>query len=106
MVFTDYGFDIKEDVAMTQASLKITSFTKGVSQLSPLEIEKTRKLANIRIHLERVIRATRQHYSILMSTLPIQYMKAKSPQEVPTVDKILHICSALNNVCVSVVPFC
>ena len=30
---------------MMQASLKIPSFTKGVSQLSPLDIEKTRKLA-------------------------------------------------------------
>ena len=42
---------------MMQASLKIPSFTKGVSQLSPLDIEKTRKLANLWIHVERVIRA-------------------------------------------------
>ena len=106
IVLADRGFDIEEDVAMMQASLKIPAFTKGVSQLSPLDVEKTRKLANLRIHVERVIGATRQRYSILMSTLPIQYMKAKSPQEAPTIDKILHICSALNNVCVSVVPFC
>ena len=32
-----------------------------------------------------------------MSTLPLQYMKAKSPQEAPTVDKILCVCSTLNN---------
>ena len=106
IVLADRGFDIEEDVAMMQASLKIPAFTKGVSQLSPLDVEKTRKLANLRIHVERVIGATRQRYSILMSTLPIQYMKAKSPQEAPTIDKILRICSALNNVCVSVVPFC
>ena len=105
IVLADRGFDIEEDVAM-MASLKIPAFTKGVSQLSPLDVEKTRKLANLRIHVERVIGATRQRYSILMSTLPIQYMKAKSPQEAPTFDKILRICSALNNVCVSVVPFC
>ena len=105
IVLADRGFDIEEDVAMMQASLKIPSFTKGVSQLSPLDIEKTRKLANLRIHVERVIGATRQRYSILMSTLPIQYMKARCKQEAPTVDKILRVCSALNNVCVSVVPF-
>ena len=106
IVLADRGFDIEEDVAMMQASLKIPAFTKGVSQLSPLNVEKTRKLANLRIHVERVIGATRQRYSILMSTLPIQCMKTKSPQEAPTIDKILLICSALNNVCVSVVPFC
>ena len=106
IVLADRGFDIEEDVAMMQASLKIPAFTKGVGQLSPLDVEKTRKLANLRIHVERVIGATRQRYSILMSTLPIQYMKAKSPEEAPTIDKILRICSALNNVCVSVVPFC
>ena len=103
IILADRGFDIEEDVAMMQASLKIPAFTKGVSQLSPVDIEKTRKLANLRIHVERVIGATRQRYSILMSTLPIQYMKAKSPQEVPIVDKILRVCSALNNLCVSVV---
>ena len=105
IVLADRGFDIEEDVAMFQASLKIPAFTKGVSQLSPLEIERTRKLANLRIHVERVIGATRQRYSILMYTLPIQYMKAKSPQDVPYVDKIVCICSALNNLCISAVPF-
>lgn len=104
IVLADRGFDIEEDVAMFQASLKIPAFTKGVSQLSPLEIEKTRKLANLRIHVERVIGATRQRYSTLMSTLPIQYMTAKSPQDVPYVDKIVRICCALNNLCVSAVP--
>ena len=105
IVLGDRGFDIEEEVAMFQASLKIPAFTKGVSQLSSLEIEKTRKLANLRIHVERVIGATRQCYSILMSTLPIQYMTAKSLQDVPYVDKIVRICCALNNLCVSAVPF-
>ena len=72
ILLADRGFDIEEDVAMFQASLKFPAFTKGVSQLPPLEIEKTRKVANLRIHVERVIGATRQCYSILMSTLPIQ----------------------------------
>ena len=71
---------------MMQASLKIPAFTKGVSQLSRLDVEKTRKLANLRIHVERVIGAIRQRYLILMSTLSIQCMKAKSPQEAPTID--------------------
>ena len=31
--------------------------------------------------------------------------EVKSPQEAPIVDKVLCVCSALNNLCVSVVPF-
>ena len=90
---------------MVQASLHILAFTKGVSQLSPAEVESTRKLANLCIHVEHVIGATRQHYSILLSTLPIHFMTKRSPDGVPTVDKIVRVCSALNNLCVSVVPF-
>ena len=105
IVLADCGFDITEVVAMAQASLHIPAFTKGKSQLSPLEVENTRKLANVHIHVERVIGATRQHFSILMYTLPTHYVIKKSPQDIPTIDKIVLVCSALNNLCVSVVPF-
>ena len=102
-MLADRGFDIAEDIAMVQASLYIPAFTKGVSQLPPKEVESIRKLANLCIHLECVIGATRQRYSILMSILPIHFMTTKSPDGVPTVDKIVRVCSALNNLCVSVI---
>ena len=92
---------IAVEVTLMQASLHIPAFTKGLSQLSPVNVEKTRKLANLRIHIEQVIGATRQLFSILSSTLPIQYMKKSSPDDIPVVDKIVRICSALNNMCVS-----
>ena len=104
ILLADRGFDIAEEVGLMQASLEIPAFTKGLTQLSPVDIEKTRKLANLRIHIERVIGATRQRFSILSSTLPIQYMKS-SRDDIPVVDKIIRICSALNNLCVSTVPF-
>ena len=84
-------------------SLEIPAFTKGMPQLSPVDVEKTRKLANLCIHIERVIGATRQRFSILSSILPIQYMKS-TPGNISLVDKIVLICSALNNLCVSVLP--
>ena len=60
IVLADRGFDIGEDVARTQASLEIPAFTRGRDQLSPKDIEDTRQLANVRIHIERVIGATSQ----------------------------------------------
>ena len=50
-----------------QASLKIPAFTRGRDQLSPNDIEETRRLANVRIHFERVIGVTRQRYSIVIA---------------------------------------
>ena len=40
-----------------------------------------------------LIGATRQRFSILLSILPIQYMKS-TPGDIPLVDKIVLICSA------------
>ena len=52
-LLADQGFDIAEEVGLMQTSLEIPAFTKGLPQLSPVDIEKTRKLANLRIHIER-----------------------------------------------------
>ena len=105
IVLADRGFDIAEDVARMQATLKIPAFTIGCLQLLPKDVEDTRRLANVRIHVERVIGATRQRYSILMSTLPISFVKPAAIGETPTIDKIVLVCSALNNLCISVIPF-
>ena len=40
-----------------------------------------------------------------MSTLPIEFVKPKTPVEAAVIDKIVLVCSALNNICPSVVPF-
>ncbi len=53
------------------ARLNIPAFTKP---LSATEIEETRAIANVRIHVERVIGNVRQKYSILQSTLPIHFI--------------------------------
>lgn len=55
IVLADRGFDIADSVGFYQAKLYIPSFTKGKKQLSAQEVETTQKIANIRIHVERVI---------------------------------------------------
>ena len=71
----DRGFDIEDSVGLYAACLQIPSFTKGKPQLSPLDIETTRSLANVRIHVERVIGTVHQKYTILgHSVIPIHYV--------------------------------
>ncbi|XP_053383764.1 uncharacterized protein LOC123562971 [Mercenaria mercenaria] len=55
LVLADRGFDIADSVGMYCAQVNIPSFTKGRSQLSPTDIETTRKIAHVRIQVERVI---------------------------------------------------
>ena len=103
IVLADRGFNISESVALKGARLEIPAFTKGKGQLSSLEVEETRRLANVRIHVERVIGLVRQKFQILSGILPIEacYSQHSSPQ----IDKIAVVCCALTNICDSVVPF-
>ena len=55
VVLADRGFNISDELAICGAHLCIPAFTKGRDQLSRSEVEKTRQLANVRIHVERVI---------------------------------------------------
>ena len=63
IVLADRGFDIADSVSAFQARLHIPAFTRGKDQLSAAEVEETRSLANVRIHVERVIGAVRQKYA-------------------------------------------
>ncbi|XP_033758154.1 uncharacterized protein LOC117340503 [Pecten maximus] len=101
IVLADRGFDIQESVGLNCAEVKIPAFTR---QLSPVELETTRKIAHTRIHVERVIGLVRNKYTILQSTIPMDYLHSHS-DSVPTIDKITTVCCALTNVCDSVVPF-
>ena len=104
IVLADRGFDIAESVGLMCAEVKIPAFTRGKKQLSPVELEATRKIAHNRIHVERVIGLVRNKYTILQSTIPVDYLHCQ-PNTVPTIDKITTVCCALSNLCPSVVPF-
>nr|XP_002732168.1 PREDICTED: uncharacterized protein LOC100375462 [Saccoglossus kowalevskii] len=105
LILADRGFNIQESVGSVCAELKIPAFTRGKSQLSAVDVETTRKIANVRIHVERVIGMVRQKYTILGSTLPINLFISKDDQGTTMVDKIAHVCCSLANLSESVVDF-
>ena len=104
IVLADRGFDIADSVGFYPARLHIPAFTRGKKQLSAKEVE-TRKIANVRIHVERVIGLVRRKYSILQGILPIQLVTARRGGDLAPIDKIAIICCALTNLSESIVPF-
>ena len=104
LVLADRGFDIAESVGLVCAEVKIPSFMKGKSQLSPLHLEHTRKIAHVRIHVERVIGLVRNKYTILQDTIPVDFLVSDN-EDVPVIDKIVTVACGLVNMCESVVSF-
>ena len=103
-ILADRGFDIADDLGVYGARLQIPSFTRGKRQLHMQEVEYSKKLSKVRIHVERVIGLIKNKYTILQSTLPISLIKHKCDSDYANIDKILTVCAALINVCPSVVP--
>ena len=104
VILADRGFDIQESVGLFCARIKIPAFTKGKKQLSGIEVEQTRRIANVRIHVERVIGNIRKKYGILSATQPIDFVVSKGMDKT-TLDKVVTVSCALINICDSVVPF-
>ena len=105
MVMADRGFTIHESVAFRRSELVIPAFTKGKKQLDPLDVEKTRNISNVRIHVERVIGRLRRKYTILQGILSAEFLMSNPTSPTPVIDHILRACSVLVNICPTVVPF-
>ena len=108
MVMADRGFTISKSVGLKQAKLVIPAFTKEKSQLDPVDVERTRGIASVRIHVKRVIGSLRQKFTILEGTLPTDFLCSSSgtPEaEIPMIDQIVRVCSALVNLCPPIIPF-
>jgi len=105
VVLADRGFTIQDSVGLLCAEVKHPPFTRGKPQLSKLEVDSSRQLSQVRIHVERVIGAVRQKYMILQSTLPISMVACYGEDKLSPIDKVVTISCALCNHCNSVVPF-
>ena len=91
IVMADRGFAIHESVAFKRPELVIPAFTKGKKQLDPLDVEKTRGIANVRIHVERVIGLLQRKYTILQGTLYTEFLMNNPTSPTPVIDHILRV---------------
>ena len=103
-MLADRGFDIEESAALFGATVEIPAFTKGKKQVSAFDVERSRKLASVRVHVESVIGLLRNKYTILQGILPLDYLMKIDELKLSTIDKIIVVCSALTNICDSVIP--
>lgn len=89
LVLADRGFTVHESVWFRQANLNIPAFRKGKDQLDPADVEQTRKIATVQIHVERIIGLLRQRYTILQQTLPTDYLTCRKGESVPLIDRMI-----------------
>ena len=103
VVLVGSGFDIAESVGFYCAEFRIPAFTKGKKQLSAADVESTWRITSVQIHVESVISLVRNKYTILQGILPLDFLITKDGGYA-TISKIVTVCSALCNICNSVVP--
>ena len=89
-------------VGLYCAQLKIPE-NRGKSQLGQKSVDEAREIAAVRIHVENVIGLLCNKLTILQGILPIK-MIMKTDDGTCKITHILTICSALCNLCSSVIP--
>ena len=86
IILADRGFDTQDSAALYYPEVKIPAFTRGKKQLHPLEVEETRKIASVRIHVQLVIGLVRRKYTALQSTLSTDYLGNKDNDGMTVLD--------------------
>lgn len=102
VVLADRGFLIKEFVDLFHATVKIPAFTRGKHQLDPVDLEKTRAIAHVRIHVERIIGMIRQKYRIMCGPVSVTLLSTRGEEAL--LDEIVTVCCSLVNLCPAIVP--
>ena len=87
-VMADRGFDIEGDLALLGVRLNIPPFLKGKQQLSKHELVETRRIASLRIHVERSMEQLK-HFHIFDRPLSSSFRD--------TANQIFFVCAVLTN---------
>uniref|UniRef100_A0A8C1VWW4 DDE Tnp4 domain-containing protein n=1 Tax=Cyprinus carpio TaxID=7962 RepID=A0A8C1VWW4_CYPCA len=98
VVLADRGFNIKDSVGMMCAEVIIPAFTKRRCQLDVKDVEDTRAIAHLRIHVERVVGNLRNKYTLLHNTIPASLLLPCKDEEFTLLDKIVNVCCILVNI--------
>ena len=64
VVLADRGFTCDDYARMAMAEVKTPPFTRGKKQLEKVQIDWSRELSAVRIHVERIIGVFKQKYTI------------------------------------------
>ena len=88
VVMADKGFDIQDLLVTKKVILNIPSFLREKEQLSLAEEAETRRIASVRIHVERAIESIK-NYRILQGVVPLSLLEQ--------LDHIWFICCMLTN---------
>ena len=87
-VMADRGFTIRDQLSIINVGLNIPPFMEGRARLPSEEVQRGRKIASLRIHVERVIGRIK-NYSILKDTLPLTLSRIAN--------QIVSVCAWLVN---------
>ena len=86
-VMADRGFNIRDLLLRKNAYLNIPAFSDG-KQLSARAVGKSRKIASIRIHVERAMERLK-NYKILQGIVPLQLKNS--------LNQVMMVCAVLSN---------
>ena len=93
-IMADRGFTISDQLAVHGIKLNVPPFMKGRSQFLA-DVRKGRKIASLRIHVERVIREIK-NFTILKGTLPLSMSRIAN--------QIVQVCAWLVNFQPVIIP--
>ncbi|XP_064463484.1 uncharacterized protein LOC135374457 [Ornithodoros turicata] len=87
-IMADRGFTLDHELQVQGIRLNTPAFTRGKSQLTQAEVTQTRRIAAVRIHIERAINRIKT-YRTLKQALPIASKKV--------ISNIIFVCAGLCN---------
>ena len=87
-IMADRGFNIQDDLTPLGVRLNIPPFLKGKSQLEENELIETRRIASLRIHVERAMERIK-NYHIFDRTLPASLNNIA--------EEMFFVCAVLTN---------
>lgn len=94
-IIADKGFSTEDLLAEKQAFLNIPPFLAPQVQFTETQIQRTRDIAKVRIHVERAIGRV-ENFHILNGVLPLSLSHC--------VSDIFSVCALLTNVLPPIVP--